>query len=149
MTKPTFLRHTIDPMMRPCFLVIDREHSGSISMRKLVIESAKFNVLTAYSGVEALETFERFPSVHGVILNAAIRDVPCDKIVTTIRARSPQLPIIIVQGPGGPECPGADHYIDSFDPVQLLELLRDLFPHATDAVKSQDDALTVKEEEQA
>lgn len=27
-------------MVRPCFLVIDREYSGSISTRKLVIETA-------------------------------------------------------------------------------------------------------------
>jgi hypothetical protein len=39
-------------MIRPCFLVVDQEHSGSISTRKLVIETAKFNVLTAYSGAE-------------------------------------------------------------------------------------------------
>ena len=42
-------------MTRPCFLVVDREHSQSISTRKLVIETAKFNVLTAYSAEEALE----------------------------------------------------------------------------------------------
>jgi response regulator RpfG family c-di-GMP phosphodiesterase len=131
-------------MIRPCFLVIDREHSASISMRKLVIESAKFNVITAYNGAEAIETFERFPGVHGVILNAAIRDVPCGEILATIRSRA-EIPIIVVQGPGGPECPGADHYIDSFDPVQLLEILCDLFPRATDLIRQQDDALKAEE----
>lgn len=132
-------------MVRPCFLVVDREHSGSISMRKLVIESAKFNVITAYTGAEALETFELFPAVHGVILNASISDVPCAKIISTIRGRSPKLPIIAVQGAGGPECPGADHYIDSFDPVQLLEILRDLFPRASDIIRQQDNALKTEE----
>lgn len=39
-------------MIRPCFLVIDREFPGSISTRKLVLETAKFNVLTAYSGLK-------------------------------------------------------------------------------------------------
>jgi DNA-binding response OmpR family regulator len=135
-------------MIRPCFLVIDREHSASISMRKLVIESAKFNVITAYNGAEAIETFERFPAVHGVILNAAIRDVPCSDILTTIRSRAPQIPIIVVQGPGGPECQGADHYIDSFDPVQLLEILRDLFPRASAVIKQQDDDALKAEENQ-
>lgn len=133
-------------MIRPCFLVIDREHSASISMRKLVIESAKFNVITAYNGAEAVETFERFPAVHGVILNAAVRDVPCNDILSTIRSRDPKIPIIVVQGSGGPECPGADHYIDSFDPVQLLEILRDLFPRASAIIKQQDnDALKAEE----
>jgi len=132
-------------MVRPCFLVIDREHSGSISTRKLVIESAKFNVLTAYSGSEAIETFQLFPAIHGVILNASIHDIPCETILATIRNGSPRIPIIVIQGPGAVECPGADHYIDSFDPVQLLELLRDLFPRATGVIKQQDDALKVEE----
>jgi hypothetical protein len=48
-------------MIRPCFLVIDQEHSNSISTRKLVIETARFNVLTAYSGAEAIQTLKNFP----------------------------------------------------------------------------------------
>ena len=39
---------------------MDAEFPGSISSRKLVIETAKFNVITAYSGTEAIETLERF-----------------------------------------------------------------------------------------
>jgi DNA-binding response OmpR family regulator len=132
-------------MVRPCFLVIDREHSGSISTRKLVIESAKFNVVTAYSGSEALETFERFPRIDGVVLNATIHDVPCEKIVATLRARAPQCPIIVIQGPGSEYCPGASHYIDSFDPATLLELLHKLFPRAVQAIKQQDDILKADE----
>ena len=132
-------------MVRPCFLVIDREHSGSISTRKLVIESAKFNVITAYSGAEALETFERFPLIDGVVLNATIHDVPCEKIVATIRARAPRVPIIVIQGPGAENCPAASHYVDSFDPAALLELLHKIFPRAADAIKQQDDVLKAKE----
>jgi DNA-binding response OmpR family regulator len=132
-------------MVRPCFLVIDREYSGTISTRKLVIESAKFNVVTAYSGAEALETFERFPLIDGVVLNASIHDVPCQTIVATIRARCPEVPIIVVQGPGAENCPGASHFIDSFDPATLLELLHKLFPRATHAIKQQDDALKAEQ----
>ena len=51
----------MQPMVRPCFLVIDREYASSISTRKLVIETAKLNVITAYSGAEAIETLKRFP----------------------------------------------------------------------------------------
>jgi DNA-binding response OmpR family regulator len=132
-------------MTRPCFLVIDREHSASISTRKLVIESAKFNVITAYSGKEALETFERFPRIDGLILNATVHDIPCTKIVATIRARVPECPIIVIQGPAAESCPGASHYIDSFDPATLLELLHKLFPRATQIIDQQDDALKAAE----
>lgn len=132
-------------MIRPCFLVIDREHSGSISTRKLVIESAKFNVITAYSGAEALETFERFPGIHGVVLNANLPDISCEKIVATIRDASPKLPIIVIQGPGSQPCPGASHFVDSFDPASLLELLHKVFPGATQSIKHQDDRLKEQE----
>jgi hypothetical protein len=69
-------------MNRPCFLVIDREFPGSISTRKLVIETAKFNVLTAYSGKEAIEMITRFPAVSGVVLDGGLEDVPCDEVAS-------------------------------------------------------------------
>ena len=132
-------------MIRPCFLVIDREHSGTISTRKLVIESAKFNVITAYSGSEAIETFEQFPNIDGVILNATIHDVPCERIITTIRDRAPEVPIVVIQGSSSAPCSGASHYIDSFDPAPLLELLHQLFPRATASIRQQDNLLKAKE----
>jgi hypothetical protein len=52
---------------RPCFLVIDREFPGSLSTRKLVLETAKFNVITVYSGREGLETLRRFPAIDGIV----------------------------------------------------------------------------------
>lgn len=136
-------------MTRPCFVVLDREHSGTISTRKLVIESAKFNVVTAYSGAEAVETLERFPAVDAAILNAAIPDMPCHEVISRMRNRAPKLPIIVVQGPGGPPCPGADHTIDSFDPIDIIELLHQLFPRAMRAIKERDDSLKEQENLQA
>jgi CheY-like chemotaxis protein len=132
-------------MTRPCFVVLDREHSGTISTRKLVIESAKFNVITAYSGAEALETFERFPAVDAVILNASIPDMACHEVISKIRSRAPKMPIIVVRGPGAPECPGADHAIDSFDPIGIVEMLAKLFPRAMKAIRQRDDLLKAEE----
>lgn len=73
-------------MVRPCFIVVDPEHSGSISTRKLVIESAKLNVITAYSGAEAIETLERFPTVDGVVCNAEVRDMSIAEVVHARRS---------------------------------------------------------------
>jgi DNA-binding NtrC family response regulator len=136
-------------MTRPCFIVLDREHSGTISTRKLVIESAKFNVITAYSGAEAIESFERFPAVDALILNASIHDIPCEEIISRIRNRAPKLPVIVVGGPGAPECAGADYAIDSFDPIAILELLQKLFPRAMQAIQQRDDSLKAKENREA
>jgi hypothetical protein len=72
-------------MIRPCFLVVDREFPGSISTRKLVIETAKLNVLTAYSGQEALETFRRFPAVAGVVLDGGLDDLPFAELARQIK----------------------------------------------------------------
>ncbi len=47
----------------PCFLVVDKPDPGSIPARKLVIETAQLNVLTACSGEEALATLVRFPAM--------------------------------------------------------------------------------------
>ena len=68
-------------MVRPCFLVIDREHPGSISTRKLVIETAKFNVITAYSAAEALETLALFPNITAIVLDASIGDMSCSESI--------------------------------------------------------------------
>jgi DNA-binding response OmpR family regulator len=144
-SRTQVIRQIGSPMTRPCFLVIDREYSGTISTRKLVIESAKFNVITAYSGQEALETFERFPNVDGAVLNASLQDIACETVIARIRERSPNAPIIVIQGPREIECSGASHYLDSFDPAHLLELLHKLFPQASQAIKQQDDVLKSQE----
>lgn len=133
-------------MTRPCLIVLDREHSGTLSTRKLVIETAKFNVITAYSGLEAIESFERFPAVDAAILNASIPDIPCQEVIGRIRSRAPKIPIIVVRGPGAPECPSADYIIESFDPIAIIELLHKLFPRAMAAIKQRDDSLNAEED---
>ncbi len=117
-------------MTRPCFLVVDREHSGSISTRKLIIETAKLNVITAYSGAEALEMLERFPNVDGLVLDAGIRDISCEELIRQIKGRQTATPIIVIGTPGGSCYGDADHYLGSFDPGKLLALLQRLVPEA-------------------
>jgi DNA-binding NtrC family response regulator len=132
-------------MIRPCYLVIDREFPGSISTRKLVIETAKFNVLTAYSGVEARETFRRFPNVSGVVLDAGLHDVPCTEIVHEIKQVQPKLPVIVICAPGDIDCPDADFILESFEPAKLLEILRKLTPAASDLIEKKNEDLSHKQ----
>lgn len=123
-------------MIRPCFLVLDREHSSSISTRKLVIETAKFNVITVYSAQELLETFALFSAVNGVILDSTVKDLSCADVIAKLKAASPELPVVIVHGPGGAECAGADHFLDTFDPAELLDLLKKLKPRESAAIEA-------------
>ncbi len=129
-------------MVRPCFLVIDREYSGSISTRKLVIETAKFNVITAYSATEAVETLATFPATAGVVLDAGITDMKCCDLVAKIKERDAKLPVIVISAPGTHDCPQADHQLESFEPARLLVLLQSLVPDATAAIEKRNEQLT-------
>jgi response regulator RpfG family c-di-GMP phosphodiesterase len=129
-------------MIRPCFLVVDQEHSGSISTRKLVIETAKFNVITAYSGAEAIQTLRKFPAMDGVVLDAGITDLPCAEVVMQLKEIQPGVPVITVGTLGHNFCAGADHYLETFDPSRLLRLLQKLEPEKTALILQMDEKLS-------
>ena len=129
-------------MVRPCFLVVDREFSGSISTRKLVIETAKFNVITAYSGAEAVETLKRFPAINGVVLDAGVKDIPCNDLVVAFKKISAKIPIIAVGAPGEADCGKVDQYLASFEPVRLLEILKAMEPAETEEIERQEERLS-------
>jgi DNA-binding NtrC family response regulator len=128
-------------MVRPCFLVIDREFSGSISTRKLVIETAKFNVITSYSAGEALETYASYPRLNGVVLDAGVRDMSCCDLVAKLKEMEPALPVVVISAPGTHDCPQADHLLESFDPARLLTLLQSLVPAETAAIELRNEQL--------
>lgn len=132
-------------MNRPCFLVIDREYSGSISTRKLVIETAKFNVLTAYSTEEGIESLSRFPRVDGIVMDAEMPELPCAEIIRRLKQIAPSVPVIIVHRPLSEGCEGADYQLDTFDPRQLLSLLEELRPAQSEAVEERNEDLKRQE----
>ena len=132
-------------MVRPCFLVIDREYSGSISTRKLVIETAKFNVVTAYSAIEAVDTLQAFPCLNGIVLDAGIRDMSCCELIAKLKLIDPKLPIIVISAPGTHECPQADHMLESFEPAKLLALLQGIVPDQTAAIEKHNEQLSKKQ----
>ena len=122
-------------MIRPCFLVVDREHPASISTRKLVIETAKFNVITAYSNEEAVETLLAYPSVDGAVLDGMVKDMACAELVERLRSIKPELPIVVV---GEANCGGAVRYIQHYDPQTLLNFLKGLRPQAAKLIEERD-----------
>ena len=133
-------------MTRPCFLVVDREYSGSISTRKLVIETAKFNVLTAYSAKEALQVLAKFPAVNGIVLDAGIGGMDCCILIDRLKEIAPKAAVILISLPGDKNCARADHQLESFDPTSLLELLQQLLPEETAAIDRRDISLKKKGE---
>lgn len=121
-------------MIRPTVIVAEPEPPEALSTRKLVLETAKFNVLTVHSTEEALETFAVFPECSTIVLVAS-EAIDCEAIVTKIRSSNGarKLPIIALAPRIGFACEGADYVLPSGDPHSLLELARSLFgdPRAT------------------
>jgi CheY-like chemotaxis protein len=121
-------------VIRPCFLVVDYEYPDSISSRKLVLETAKYNVITAYSAREGLETFRQFPKVAGIVMPAELPDMDCATLVKELREINPNALVIVTSSHGYADCGAVDHHLDSFNPGELLSLLRKVVPNPLERV---------------
>ena len=96
------------------------------------------NVLTAYSSREAIATLGMFPAVHGVILDAGMKDMPCGDLVKRLKELQPQVPIVVVGTPHQRECSGEDHFLASFEIPPLLALLKKLEPEKMNRIVDRD-----------
>lgn len=128
-------------MYRPCFLVVDRESSSAISTRKLIIETAKFNVITAYSSTEAIDTLKRFPALDGVVTDSGMTDMECDTLIASLKAVRKEIPVVVICTPRGTPSKLADHSLETFDPKKLLDLLQKLQPEATAHIERRNEDL--------
>ncbi len=129
-------------MRRPCFIVVDREYPGSLSTRKLVIETAKLNVLTAYSAREALDILQRFPAVNGAVIDLGVTDMTTEDLVRGLKKLQPKLPVVVISAPGFEGCPDADYHLESFQPAKLLEVLAQLQPQELAEIERRNDELS-------
>lgn len=104
------------------------ESPDGISARKLVLETGKFNVITAYSVEEALDSLATFPKVHAVVLHASIcSHGGCDQVIAQVKKQSPKMLVIALSPTDGHNYKGADHNVSSHEPQLLLNLLRSCF----------------------
>ena len=110
---------------RPTILVAEPESIHSLSIRKLVLETAKFNVITAHSTCEALALFEQFPRISAAVL---VDDgtIDCDEVAHTVRRGNNSIPIVGAAPGIGQRCDSADHNVSSHEPEQLVKLMRSL-----------------------
>jgi hypothetical protein len=130
-------------MDRPCFLVVDREYPGSISTRKLVIETAKFNVITAYDPGEAIASLKRFPNLDGVVVNAELVDYKeCKGLIVALRKVVPDISVIVTSAGGYRRCGDNEYHVDSLDPKALLDCLQSLKKDATVEILKHDSEIT-------
>jgi hypothetical protein len=111
---------------RPTLLVAEPEPLQALSTRKLVLESGKFNVLTAHSSAEAVSLFREYPNVNAAILVGEGK-IECDVVAAKIKSMNDKVPIIYLHANIAGHCPRADHQLSSHEPEALLELARSLF----------------------
>lgn len=113
-------------MARPTFLMAEPEPEQAISARKLVLETAKFNVITAHSTREAVELCEQFPRIDALIVHGNLQE-DCTRVVAQFKARHGNKPAILLAPSTSTSCDGVDHSVSSHRPEELLNLLRELF----------------------
>jgi CheY-like chemotaxis protein len=111
---------------RLSFLIIETEPSDGLSTRKLLLESAKHNVITAYSGKEGIEMFKRFPNVDAICIDAELNDLKSSNVAKKVKQTNPKIRIVGLTPRMAALCDWADETIDSHDPAALLKLLQEM-----------------------
>jgi DNA-binding response OmpR family regulator len=112
-------------------LMIEVEQPEGLSARKLVLETAKHNVITAYSGWSGIQLFKRFPDVDAVVIHVDVSNPDFDQVVAEIREIRPRVPIIALSPVGAQALPGVNYVIPSHEPHAILKVLADHFNAST------------------
>ena len=116
-----------DPTLpRPTFLVAEPEPEQALSASKLLLETFKFNVITAHSEQETVDLLHLFPRIDALILHCGIPGFRADDVIKLVKGQSPELPVIALT-PTEREFAWADHVVHSHDPQELLQLIHHLF----------------------
>ena len=121
-------------MPRPSFIVAEPEPEQALSTRKLLLESFKFNVITAHSEQETLELVRRFSNSDALIVHCRLPNFDAEKAIKSVKADAPHMPIIAIC-PTQREIKWADYVVQSHQPRELLDLVQKLFgdPRKIDA----------------
>jgi DNA-binding response OmpR family regulator len=105
-------------------LMIEPEMPEGVSARKLVVETAKHNVITGYEGKEGLALFHKFPKVDVVFVHSELPGRDCEKIVKEIRRLDMKIPIVVLSPTGQARCSARiDQVLPSHEPKIILDYL--------------------------
>lgn len=102
-------------------LMVEVEQPEGLSSRKIIVETMKHNVVTAYSGEEALHLAQR-SDFDLVFVHSLIEDIACADLIGRLRQTLPNAHFVAVT-PDHVTC-GADEFVDSFRPDELAALFR-------------------------
>ena len=103
-------------------LMIEEEQPEGLSARKLVVETVKHNVLTAYNAKDGVDLLKRFPNVDAILVHSR-QLVKRPSLLTEVRTLCPGKPIILASPFAEESRPEATFVVDSHKPAALLKLL--------------------------
>src|SRR3954462_9596948 len=112
--------------MRPIFLVVDPPDPETLSTRKLILESQKYNVLTAFTGPEAKEIAQRVP-INAVVLHERVKEGDSRELARELKSARPEAPIWLVAPNPHIGVPHVDEVLSSFEPLALVTLAERTF----------------------
>lgn len=113
-------------MVRPSFIVAEPEPEQALSSRKLLLETFKFNVITAHSIEETLEMVRLFPNCDALIVHCGLRELDGEDTIKTVKTAASKMPIIALT-PMDRQLKWADYIVHSHHPQELLTLVQELF----------------------
>jgi len=109
---------------RLAFLIVESEPTQGLSTRKLLIASAKHNVLTAHSSEEGIQMFKRFPAVDAVLVDSELHGN--EGLARWVKEQNPRIRVVCLSPREAAEAFWADQTISSHDPAALLKLLEEM-----------------------
>ena len=113
-------------MARPSFIVAEPEPEQALSARKLLLETFKFNVITAHSVEETLELVQRFANSDALIVHCGLPEFDGAEAIKAVKTCAPKMRIIALT-PTERELKWADDIVHSHHPQELLELVQRVF----------------------
>jgi DNA-binding NarL/FixJ family response regulator len=122
-------------MRPPCFLLVEPGMPEGLSARKLMLETKKYNVISAYLAEHAVQSFAAFPNVDAVVIHSEMRDMPWQKIVEQMRGFAPlKRLVVLTPHPDALQVHDCDAVVSSHHPEALLSELKRMFGEVTQQV---------------
>ena len=113
--------------MRLVVLMVEVEQPEGISARKLILEAARHNVISAYNCDDAAELLRRFPNVDLAVVHTELIQSSCQETIRQLKSLRPDLAIIAISPVEHQRIEGVDYVLSSHDPQILLKLLEERF----------------------
>jgi DNA-binding NtrC family response regulator len=123
--------YAVRRILRLVVLMIEVEQPEGVSTRKLVLETARHNVISAYSTDAGLKLLRRFPNVEVVVVHTELDDYSFEETVRKIKNIRNDVSVIGISPRSDRDKGGADYMLSSHDPHALLQLLAERFEATT------------------